>query len=149
MVSDGCGDCARRLPQKIKTQTNMQTKRAIMTSNLRGSSEHLLSPGDLRRWLGGAQPQATLGGTPGEVILAGPALACVVTGLRPVKAGRSPASTKPQFVPVTPPYFFSHFNSSRTLIFPCQGFFASSCPSPGKISKSLGTFSSCRARSSK
>src|ERR1700730_6144542 len=37
MVSDGCGDCATRLPQKTTTQTKMWTKRAIMTSNLRGS----------------------------------------------------------------------------------------------------------------
>src|SRR4030088_1303640 len=90
MVSDGCGDCATRLPQRTKTQTNMQTKRAIITSNLRGSSEHLLPPGELRLWLAAAQPQATLGGTPAEVILAGPDLACVVTGLRPVQAGGAP-----------------------------------------------------------
>src|ERR1700687_3422073 len=31
MVSDGCGDCARRLPQKTKTKR--QTKRAIMILN--------------------------------------------------------------------------------------------------------------------
>src|ERR1700687_401407 len=36
MVSDGCGDCARRLPQITKAQTKMQTKRT-MTLNLRES----------------------------------------------------------------------------------------------------------------
>ena len=33
-----------------------------------------------------------------------------------------------------PPYFCSHFSSSRTLIFPCHGFLSSPWPSPGKIS---------------
>src|SRR5581483_6098570 len=35
-------------------------------------------------------------------------------------------------------YFFSHFNSSRTFIFPCHGFFESEWPSPGKINSVLG-----------
>src|SRR5260370_22681660 len=96
MVSDGCGDCARRLPQKTKMQTTMLTRRAIMTLNLRRSSWHLLPPRELRARLrsAGAQPQATLGGTPGEVILAGTGLACVGSGLRPDQAGHSPASTR-------------------------------------------------------
>jgi hypothetical protein len=38
----------------------------------------------------------------------------------------------------TPPYFCSHFSSSRTFIFPCQGFLARLWPSPGKISSLLG-----------
>src|SRR5205807_2618483 len=33
------------------------------------------------------------------------------------------------------PYFSSHFSSSRTLIFPCQGLWSRLWPSPGKISK--------------
>jgi hypothetical protein len=36
MVSDGCGDCAKRLPAKTETPTKMQTKRAVMKLNLRG-----------------------------------------------------------------------------------------------------------------
>ncbi len=39
----------------------------------------------------------------------------------------------------TPPYLCSHFNSSRTLIFPCQGFLERECPSPGKINNAFGT----------
>src|SRR5229473_3841531 len=77
MVREGCGDCARRLPQKTKTPTKTQTKRAIMTLNLRGSM--LSMP--LLPWkpqgavlVAGAQAQAFLGGTLGEVILAGPEL---------------------------------------------------------------------------
>src|SRR6185369_13116112 len=38
----------------------------------------------------------------------------------------------------TPPYFCNHFNSSRTLIFPCQGFFPRPWPSPGNKSSWLG-----------
>ena len=48
-----------------------------------------------------------------------------------------------------PPYFSSHFSSSRTLILPCQGFASSKCPSLGKISKVLGMPRAVRARSSK
>jgi hypothetical protein len=48
-----------------------------------------------------------------------------------------------------PPYFSSHFSSSRTLIFPCQGFPSRPCPSPGKMSKLLGIPRAVRARSSK
>ena len=43
-----------------------------------------------------------------------------------------------QFDGGMPPYFCSHFNSSRTLILPCQGFFARLWPSPGKISNAFG-----------
>jgi hypothetical protein len=43
-----------------------------------------------------------------------------------------------QFEAGTPPYFCSHFNSSRTLIFPCQGFLPRPWPSPGKISNLFG-----------
>src|ERR1700674_5242020 len=49
----------------------------------------------------------------------------------------------------TSPYFSSHFNSSRTLILPCQGFFDSEWPSPGKISNWLGMPSEDRACSSR
>jgi len=38
----------------------------------------------------------------------------------------------------TPPYFCSHFNSSLTFIFPCQGFLARLWPSPGKINNLFG-----------
>src|ERR1700686_4074862 len=44
-----------------------------------------------------------------------------------------------QFEVGTPPYFCSHFNSSRTLILPCQGFFESEWPSPGKTRRLFGT----------
>ena len=37
-----------------------------------------------------------------------------------------------------PPYFWSHFSSSRTLILPCQGFLSRLWPSPGRISSWLG-----------
>ena len=37
-----------------------------------------------------------------------------------------------------PPYFCSQFNSSRTLILPCQGFLLRLWPSPGKTSRALG-----------
>jgi len=37
-----------------------------------------------------------------------------------------------------PPYFCSHFSSSRTFIFPCQGFLLRPWPSPGKIRSLLG-----------
>ena len=47
--------------------------------------------------------------------------------------------------PAIPPYFSSHFNSSRTLILPCHGFLSSSWPSPGKMSSVLGTPRTCRA----
>jgi len=49
----------------------------------------------------------------------------------------------------TPPYFSSHFNSSRTLIFPCQGFLPRPWPSPGKINSLFGTpseYSACSRR---
>jgi len=49
----------------------------------------------------------------------------------------------------TPPYFCSHFNSSRTLILPCQGFLAKEWPSPGKISSLFGMpseYSACSSR---
>src|SRR5579872_7269776 len=36
-----------------------------------------------------------------------------------------------------PPYFSSHFSSSRTLIFPCQGFLPRPWPSPGKTSSAF------------
>jgi len=44
-----------------------------------------------------------------------------------------------QFDGAIPPYFSSHFNSSLTLILPCQGFLPSPWPSPGKIRSLLGT----------
>jgi hypothetical protein len=50
----------------------------------------------------------------------------------------SSGSRTNQFPAGTPPYFCSHFSSSRTLIFPCQGFFAREWPSPGKIRSLLG-----------
>ena len=46
-------------------------------------------------------------------------------------------------------YFSIHSASSRTLIFPCQGFWSNSCPSSGKISSELGTPRVCSACSSR
>src|ERR1035437_9854628 len=43
-----------------------------------------------------------------------------------------------QFEAGTPPYFCSHFNSSRTLILPCQGFLLRLWPSPGNTSSLFG-----------
>src|SRR6266567_6555342 len=37
-----------------------------------------------------------------------------------------------------PAYFSIHFNSSRTLILPCQGCFESPCSSPCKTSRVVG-----------
>jgi hypothetical protein len=77
MVSDGCGDCARRLPQKTKAQTKMQTKRAIMTLNLRETSEHALAALEAaERGFSWPVPRLRLSWVErsGEVVLAGPEL---------------------------------------------------------------------------
>src|ERR1039457_276702 len=128
MVRDGCGDCANRVPVRRETQATKQTKRAIIETSVEAVDYGSCCPGsrEARLWLASTPNQAPRGGNVGDCY------SCV-TGV----------------VFVTPPYFDNHFSSSRTLILPCQGFFASSCPSPGKISNSPGTFSSCRARSSR
>jgi hypothetical protein len=63
--------------------------------------------------------------------------------------GRPPLHFPAYSAVPAPPYFCSHFNSSRTLIFPCHGFLSSGCPSPGKISNVLGMPRECRAWSSR
>src|SRR5260370_20685218 len=71
MVSDGCGDCAKRLPQRSK----MQTKRAIIKLNLHGTADYALAALEAAgRVFGWPRPelQATVSGTSAEVILAGP-----------------------------------------------------------------------------
>ena len=63
-----------------------------------------------------------------------------MTGLRFVLSGQESRfhtlpkhlrSIRSQFGAVTPPYFWSHFNSSLTLILPCQGFLSRLWPSRG------------------
>src|SRR5208337_1926195 len=101
MVSDGCGDCAKRLPQKAKTQ--IQTKRAILKRNLLGTAYYALAALEaVTSSFGWPLPRIRL-------------LQWNAEGSHSCATGVIP----------TPPYFASHFNSSRTLIFPCQGFFAS------------------------
>src|ERR1700751_5599142 len=65
------------------------------------------------------------------------------------RRGRSPLHFSCCSPVPAPPYFCSHFNSSRTLIFPFHGFLSSGCPSPGKISNVLGMPRECRAWSSR
>src|ERR1019366_476519 len=94
MVSEGCGDCANRLPKKVTTQSKMQTKRAIIKLNLHGTADYALAALEAAGapLVGRPPPRATLSGTPGELNLTGPEFACVVTGLRPVQAGLRPRS---------------------------------------------------------
>src|SRR5271170_7153923 len=54
MVSDSCDDCARRLPETRE----MQTKRAIIKLNLRGTANLLLWKPRARLWLAGIRNRA-------------------------------------------------------------------------------------------
>src|SRR5258708_37710833 len=57
MVSDGCGDCAKRLPQKAK----IQTKRAIIKLNLGGTADYgLVALEAARRGFGWPGPRSRL-----------------------------------------------------------------------------------------
>jgi len=62
--------------------------------------------------------------------------ACCLIGTTGSRA--LPGSSLPYFSAGTPPYFWSHSNSSLTLILPCQGFLPRPWPSPGKISNLFG-----------
>ncbi len=53
------------------------------------------------------------------------------------------------FAAGTPPYFSNHSSSSRTLIFPCQGFLPRPWPSPGNTRSLFGIpseYSACSSR---
>src|ERR1035437_7744158 len=73
MVSEVCGDCAKRLPKKVTTQSKMQTKRAIIKLNLHGTADYALAALEATGapLIGRPRPRATLSGTPGKIILAG------------------------------------------------------------------------------